>query len=274
MEKKVLAVVVVYHPQASLLKRNIDAFKDDVDKIIIWQNSSVDHSLFESIDYTDKIIFVNKGTNVGISRALNYAFEYALNNGYDYLLTMDQDSVWVDFGSFKEFVVSKNKHEVCIIGPTIIYDFGDIEKIDRTNCILDEWVITSGMLIQTSMIKKLRGYNEYFSVDGIDIDFCLRAKENGINSYQTSAGALVQQFGTTIRKYGLNIRFYNDKRLESIIKNHIILFKKYKSKGILREFVEALKNGFLSILFLTNKKKLFRAICRGIYLGINSNGNK
>lgn len=267
-EQRILAVVVAYHPQASLLKRNIDAFRDYVDKIIIWQNSSVDHSLFEGIDYTDKIIFVNKGTNVGISRALNYAFEYALNNGYDYLLTMDQDSVWVDFRRFKEFVVSKNKHEVCIIGPAIIYDFGDIEKIDRTNCILDEWVITSGMLIQASLIQKLGGYNEFFAVDGIDIDFCLRAKEIGISSYQASAGALVQQFGTTIRKYGLNIRFYNDKRLESIIKNHIILLKKYKSKGILREFVEALKNGFLSIMFLSNKKKLFTAFCRGIFSGI------
>ena len=40
------------------------------------------------------------GGNVGLSLAYNVAWKYASEHGYDYLMTMDQDSRWVDLETY------------------------------------------------------------------------------------------------------------------------------------------------------------------------------
>ena len=39
MEMRILAIVVTYYPEKELLKKNISAFIDHVDKVLIWENT-------------------------------------------------------------------------------------------------------------------------------------------------------------------------------------------------------------------------------------------
>ena len=36
---KILAIVVTYYPEKELLERNVQAFIDHVDKVLIWENT-------------------------------------------------------------------------------------------------------------------------------------------------------------------------------------------------------------------------------------------
>ena len=37
--KRILAIVVTYYPERDLLVRNVEAFIDHVDKVLIWENT-------------------------------------------------------------------------------------------------------------------------------------------------------------------------------------------------------------------------------------------
>ena len=93
---KILAIVVTYYPEKDLLEKNVQAFINQVDKVLIWENTPSPDKLDYRFITHEKVEYHGDGIN-SISRALNYAWEYANENGYDYLLTMDQDSFFENF---------------------------------------------------------------------------------------------------------------------------------------------------------------------------------
>ena len=97
--KKILAIVVTYYPERDLLEKNISAYIEYVDKVLIWENTPEEYKLQYRFVEHKKVEYCGDGIN-SISHALNHAWKYAIENGYDYLLTMDQDSLWADFSSF------------------------------------------------------------------------------------------------------------------------------------------------------------------------------
>ena len=115
MNYRILAVVVTYYPEEDLLKNNIAAFIDEVDKVLIWENTpDVEKLQYRYID-NSKVEYCGDSVN-SISRGLNYAWRYAQKEKYDYLLTMDQDSVFLNFQVLKEYAL-KNKDKHIILGP-------------------------------------------------------------------------------------------------------------------------------------------------------------
>ena len=143
--KKILAVVIVYYPDPELLRRNIAAFSDGVDHLLIWRNSPLEG------DFGDAEL-LGDGSNRGIAQALNAAWRIAREKNYDFLLTMDQDSLWSDFAAYRSLALSGNVPEG-LWGPGI----NDEE-------ITEDWVpsdtlITSGMLIPLPVLEAIGGWN-------------------------------------------------------------------------------------------------------------------
>ena len=106
MESKVLAIVVTYYPEKHLICNNIEAFIDNVDKVLIWENTPQEECNKYRFLVNEKIEYCGDGNN-SISKALNYGWKYARENGYNYLLTMDQDSVWVNFPLFLDKTINR-----------------------------------------------------------------------------------------------------------------------------------------------------------------------
>lgn len=92
----ILSIIVTYFPEKELLEKNINAIIHSVDKVLIWENTPSDQRDKYRFFNEEKVKYCGDGVN-SISHALNYAWRYAQDNGYDYLLTMDQDSCFVDF---------------------------------------------------------------------------------------------------------------------------------------------------------------------------------
>lgn len=97
---KIVAVVVLYHPDLKILYENLMAFTYQVNATLIWDNSPTE-AFVKNEDFLRNrfphLIIQGDGTNHGISYGLNKAWDFARQNHYDALLTMDQDSTFSDF---------------------------------------------------------------------------------------------------------------------------------------------------------------------------------
>lgn len=260
---KILAVVVTYYPDKELLTSNIEAFVQDVDHILIWENTP--ESVKKQYRYINhiKVEYCSDNKN-SISRALNYAWQYAKTHQYDYLLTMDQDSKWVNFSSFVKYVNNeKNNH--AIYSP---YIYGT--PLENSINYID-WAITSGMLIPISIIDELGGYNERFAIDGIDMDFCIRAKLNNIPVIALKDYRMIQRFGTPQKKTFLLFSFfcynYAASRYYEIYCSHLYFLINYRlSPHMCIRLLETciLKIPFKLIMYEDNKVEKIKSILRGV----------
>ena len=260
---KILAIIVTYYPHKALLWENIEAIINNVEKIIIWENPPAEESLKFRFPPNIKIEYASNNIN-SISKALNFGWKYAREKGYDSLLTMDQDSVWGSFSAFLEKVTSlygDNK----IYAPTIVPG-----KYENNESFVVDWTITSGMLVPISVLNLVGGYCELFNIDGIDMDFCLKAKEHNISVVIIRKGILHQRYGIPMVRYIMGKRItcsnYMPFRLYEIIYSHIIIFFVHKMSiksriWIVRQCVVEIPMKIL--LFEDNKIKKLKAICSG-----------
>jgi rhamnosyltransferase len=221
---RILAIVVTYYPDRVLLEKNISAFIEDVDRVLIWENTPAKDKLAHRFIEHEKVEYCGDGSN-SISHALNFAWQKARMSGYDYVLTMDQDSVWEDFHAYLEQTICNSKAPSGIWGPNAYedVDLNGIQEYDK--------IITSGMLLKVEFIDQVGGWNEFFPIDCVDDDFCLRAKRKGIRCHMFGMCRLHQQFGSPKKVSFLGhssiICYDSPKRLYSIYKYHVILVRMF-----------------------------------------------
>lgn len=279
MDIQILAIVVLYNPDIELLDKNLSAFQQHVDKIILWNNSSdaiATLQINQLAEASSKIIVMHQKENMGISVALNHGWSFAKEHGYNTLLTMDQDSVFHNFSAFKNKVIDIwKKGLLCICGPictpkTACKTYDDfIEK---------KHIITSGMLVPIELLNKVGGYCEDFFVDGIDIELCVKARKYNYKSLIYRGAYLTQIYGIPQSKriLGKTIHSagYPPNRLREIFRNHIIIYKKYRYPfDILIHILYLYVLGFAIkgvLLIENNKKEKLKAICQGIKDGLSA----
>lgn len=265
----ILAIVITYYPKENDLRKDIDSFKDCVDKILIWENTPQKEANDFRFIQCEKVEYCGLGENVGMPTALNYAWKYAVKHGYNYLLSMDQDSCFVDFQAYLMSIKSSGRMTDCIWGPCINNCNVDSDYVERRA------VITSGMLVSINVLNTVGGWPKTFKIDCVDYDFCYNARSHGIKSYWVKAGILKQQYGErkivkTWKSQQLSIATYRANRIYSIVRNGIIMRRKYKYfpiKMYLRKWVLDLSKQIF--LYERNGKIVkFWAVARGVVAGV------
>ncbi len=263
-----LAVVVTYFPEKELLSKNINAFIDYVDKVLIWENTHADRRKEYRFICHEKAEYCGDGIN-SISHALNYAWQYAQKNGYDHILTMDQDSCFGNFPHYlKQTICNENAPEGIYTPPIRemnIVAAKDFEEIQRP--------ITSGMLIPVKLINRIGGWNEEFKIDSVDDEFCLHAHSLGIKIFIVKDIVMQHRLGEPVMRtlwgHKIILRNYPPSRLYGIYKNNILLIRKYPQFTYIREdFKGWLKNIVWILLFESNKTGKFISILRGCFAGL------
>lgn len=236
--QKILAIIVTYYPERELLERNVSAIVDNVDRILIWENTPVEElQRYRYIDHP-KAEYCGDGIN-SISHALNCAWRYAMVNGYDYLLTMDQDSEFVHFGDYLNATVYNPNCPQGIWTPTVVVkrsenvlpkDAGGLKEISHG--------ITSGMLQSVSLITQNGGWNEAFAIDGVDIEYCLRAAREGIRSYLVERAVMIQRFGNPLeyrfKRWNAVLLNYSPRRYYELFRSCSLLVRMYPEQKYLK----------------------------------------
>ena len=269
---KIVAIVVTYYPEKSLLLPNVNAFIDYVDKVLIWENTPNNLTDYRYFKENDKIEYCGGGIN-SISKALNYAWKYAVQNEYDYLLTMDQDSQWVNFAYYLSRTINNPDAPYGIYGPCVNDKIYEEEFYNHD-------LITSGMLVPVKILNEVNGYNESFRVDGIDTFLCYSVQEKGYGTYSVANCVLKQRFGnfggTSFARYRFSTYNYPAIRLYEIFKSQIIIMRRFNTdKNYKKAFSIRIRKWPIKILLVENDKwNKLSAIAKGIIAGLFYNTKK
>jgi rhamnosyltransferase len=269
-DMNLLGIVITYYPDVEETAHNIRSYIDDVDKLIIWENTPLDDRDKYKIylpEYENKIIYMGVDENMFIAYPLNRAVEHGQANSFSHLLTMDQDSRFED-GHFKKYkeIVIEHSDKYSIFGGNPNYDNQLITDIPTKVKTL----ITSSSIFRMDIFEKVGLFREDYAIDCVDYEFCYRAAQKGIYSYMISSILLHQEFGKIKKtKLGYHISNYPPNRLYYITRNNIKLHGEYPDFITLKEITNRILHPFCKII-LSEKNKIpkLRAIVKGVIDGL------
>lgn len=277
----ILGVVVIYNPDIDKLVQNINQYIRNISALIIWQNSLLSYEnrnqILHDCASSEKIIFGGSGSNQGLDRAFNSALNVAIKEGYPWLLTMDQDSTWVNFDEYLICVQSCDDDSIGIFGPQTINVYDEqssVSECEKPYSIVD-YVISSGALYAVDKLKYIGGFASGYFIDAIDEEVCYRAKSFGIKTTVVGNVYLKQEFGEYCKKTFLGKTIassnYSSFRYYHIVRNHLWLAKSGYVTGRARKIM--IHNYVISpiikvILLEKNKGRKSQAILKGMIEGI------
>lgn len=267
---KLLGIVILYYPPKDIMT-NINSYIDVLNELIIWDNTPggcrIDSPGKENI----RQMGINE--NVGIGTALNEAVKYATANGFTHLLTMDQDSGFVDEDCNKYIDIIKQANLQAIFAPNYLIHGQKLYE-EQISFIETETTMTSGSIYPVNIFDKIGLFREDFFIDAIDIEFCLRAKQNGIPTLIIPAVYLSHQAGYQKKKYKFLWKTfypneYSAERSYYIVRNGLVSKKLYPYaeywKGYL--YYWFYKRIFFVILYENHKLSKLKGLIRGYIHG-------
>ena len=199
--KKISIIIPVYN-NFELTLQCINSIKkhcrDDFYEIIVSDDCSTDETK-EFFESQDEIKYVRNKENKGFSYTCNRGAEVAQGK---YLLFLNNDTLLIDDILPKFLKTFKKYPDVGIIGAKLLYPDNTIQHAgvivypDKTlghflryfpadypaaNKIRELDIVTGACLcVKKEMFFKLGKFNEKFFNGFEDVDFCIRARENGI----------------------------------------------------------------------------------------------
>ena len=275
--KAVAGTVVLFHPDADELLRNIQTYLPFLDQLFVIDNTAIAGSgLKERImQLPGPIQYIANLQNEGIAATLNKAATLASQAGYAWLLTMDQDSFFTRSnatGYFSHF--SKlfcNNRQIAIVAPSIA-GIEEDRSSNRDTYSEQVSVITSGSLLQLQLWKEVGGFEEKLFIDEVDHEYCYRAYLKGYKIIRFDHISLNHALGTKKEAGYLGAlsnrmrTIHSPARVYFMVRNYLFIRNKYR-KLLPQAFTSRdaalltiLKNNlFFSGAFISNLKSIFRA---------------
>lgn len=206
--KKVAAIIVTYNPIKSKLLMQKKELVNQVEKIIYVDNGSENQSDVSSITDSNDY-YLSSIENVGIATAQNRGIACAKELGMTHVLLMDQDSIPTP-NMVNELLKSFDLNtKVGAVGPYIenafddkcecsgVYIKGfDIKRIPLKEKFTDvSYVIASGCLIPIEVLDNVGYMDDSMFIDGVDFEWCLRARSKGYKVRQSKDAKLLHELG-------------------------------------------------------------------------------
>lgn len=288
-KKNICAIVILYNINP---KKNkiIQQLKDNKIFTIVVDNS--DHYIHNSDTISD--IYIYNGKNLGIARAQNVGIRKGLLLGEKGFLIFDQDSV-ISEDYIKNMILVANRvpSKVGIISPNVLdtntgeftnprsysRNFSKIKiqnkkKYFEDNVFYAAKPIASGQFIFADVFNTIGLMRDDFFIDAVDTEFNLRALLYGFDSIVVENIIMNHKIGNK-RKINLGLisitpSNHNSFRKYYLIKNNILLLKKYKKsfKGLSKEVLLTVCSQLVYILFENQKKSKLQNALKGIFDGI------
>ena len=177
---KLAACVVLYNPDDTIFE-NILTYGNYVDKLIVVDNSlKKNNFLIDKLSevFESKLIYINNNDNLGIATALNQACDKAIELQFKWILTMDQDSSFINFDHYKKCLEKvQNVNNVALLAANT--DKEGYSNFDKNDCSCnyreDKFsVITSANIINLEYFEEIGRFNDKLFIDMVDYDYCLR----------------------------------------------------------------------------------------------------
>lgn len=253
-------VEVLYNPTEQEVK-NINNYRELVDFIIIVDNSNENNlqMLEREKLIGEKIFYYPQGCNIGLCKALNLGVGKLQELNCDWALLMDSDSeVLTDITSVYMKIIEKNQKNIAVYAPVHIFDRSKKKPYKGYKEI--EWSMTSGWCVDVAIFMKLGGFFEKLFVDGLDMDYCFKAKKNGYQIIECGEAILRHHPAETRKFLGLKYGFASPARYYMQARQLIwdmLYYRKYKLLILyVYKWVKVL-------LLFPSKKEYIRKMCVG-----------
>lgn len=278
-ETKIIVIVALYHPNELELD-NICCYIEASNMCLIMDDSEIDNKqyvtfFFEKHNIKNFKYYWNK-KNIGLCASVNRGIEIALKNNADWILLMNGDSKMFESTiiSFREYINMNNTDNVACIAPQYNYDRHPRTAYDGIKKIL--WANMSGMCINCNALKNIGMFDERYFVDGLDVDWGIRAHRAGYKMYEIGTAIMEHHpaetreltlFGRCFFKYGWAspIRYYYQFRSNHYMICHYKSFESFKW-----QVIKLLK----VILLFDNKKEYLKMLKKAIKDCKNDNWGK
>jgi rhamnosyltransferase len=228
MRHRIAAIIVAYRPDRELLLQLVQAIAGDVEIIYLFLNSPPAPSLIEDCAAASapaRLGVLGDGTNVGLGRAYNEAARAARGAGCDLLLLLDQDSLPLPgmatrLAAAMLDAADRRPGMIAAVGPLAVLPFpsrrGGVDvnpaavPAPRTGLpALTEvaFLMSSGSLIDLDAFARIGPFREDFFIDGIDIEWCFRARAGGMRCWLARCEPMAHRLGSgSPARLPLNIR--------------------------------------------------------------------
>ena len=230
------ACVILYNPTDDNIK-NIDTYLSKVSELYVYDNTETksNENLFK--EHTN-IHYYWDGENKGLSIRLNQACERALKSKFEYLLTMDQDSSFLEENIdqyFRNILSFPTKEEVAVYG--LEYIINGISDITPNFSEVDH-LITSGSVLNLKIYNEIGGFDENLFIDVVDIDYCYSALTKGFKNIKFGKIFFEHSLGEPVKSgsiYSLylikkNKVVHSPLRIYYMCRNILYLEEKYTNK--------------------------------------------
>ncbi|MEJ6981635.1 glycosyltransferase family 2 protein [Pedobacter sp. P351] len=283
------AVIVLYNPVIDELAKNIYAIIPQVNSIILIDNS-VRHLNLEFLKEIRelkklKIEYIFNNQNLGVAAAQNIGLKMAISRGAEYLIIFDQDSCPSDNmvrQLFEDYqLLLENGVSVGAIGPMAIniqtnkpYNprirrFRPFPQVQHVLQVTE--LISSGCLLHKDVLTIVGLMDEKLFIDGVDHEWCWRAKTFNYHCALTTKARLYHMLGEGDRKFlGINVAITSPFRVYFQYRNFFYLLKKgyvplyWKLNNALKYVIKLLYYP----VFIHPQKVYFKNIIKGIIDGV------
>lgn len=227
---KIAGVTVAFFPDEAVMA-NIATYCEKIHVLYIYDNTGEESELLKSFSRKfSHVIYIHNGENKGIAWCLNEAAKKALDCGCAWLLTMDQDSHFLenDLDSFFDRLNESAHLNTAILSP---YHVTRFSRIPDRGLKKTRIAMTSGNLVNLEVHKDLNGFDEKLFIDGVDWDYCLRAGQHGYDVWIDHDCHLKHQLGSvTFHKmlfWEVVVQNYSAIRRYYITRNKLYIFAKH-----------------------------------------------
>lgn len=284
----VAAVIVTYKPALAVLDQLLAALLPQVEAIVVVDNGSdADLAEWKRQQQSRSIDLLLLGENKGIAAAHNMGIQWARDRRAGFVLLMDQDSIPAPDMVQKLTLAISRQPGASAVGPRYLDErqdnpppFIQIRGLSLVRCtcatpdsiVPVDYLISSGCLIPMSVLDKVGGMRDELFIDYVDIEWGLRARQHGFQSYGVCAAHMQHSLGDQpINFLGKNIPLHSPLRHYYHFRNAVYLYRRPwppLNWKLVDGWRLALKYVFYSI-FAKPRLSQFRMMTLGIWHGLN-----
>jgi len=244
----ICAVVVLYHPDLTLLERLLTSLSGQVDSAVAIDNTpDPPESLLTFLQrFPFPISYIPLGENKGIGEAQNIGIRESIRAGCSHVLLLDDDSTlspdMVEKLISAEAELLKTGKKVAAVGPRYID-----EKTGTSSCAIHRgWLrvrkfkldpyssepvetdnlIASGSIIRSDTLQSVGMMRDDLFIEFADTEWGLRARSKGYKSYCIPSAVMRHSVGSiAIKLFGKEIYLYSNLRRYYRLRNAVYLLR-------------------------------------------------
>lgn len=295
---RVCAVVVVYAPELSCLRRLLTACLSQVAELVVVDNASSTpvQDTLRAWGAADGFTVLGLDENLGVAAAQNRGVAWAREQACSHVLLFDQDSVPAP--DMVQQLLSALKDApasgwTAAVGPRLLdrrtgastpfvrIGLLGVKKMacaaDGDRLIETDFLVSSGMLIPLAVLDRVGLPEEDLFIDNVDLEWCFRARAMGFALYGVCDAVMEHSVGDDVIQIGgWAIHRHGPLRQYYIMRNRILLYRRpYSPRAwVVQDFFRMLFKFALFSLLFSPRRKNVGMMLKGIRDGLKGRSGK